>query len=469
MKTIAEQIAALEATLAEKRKEMKAVLQRSIDENRSTDTAEAERFDTLKAEVKAIEADLVRMRELERMEAVSARSVDATDKENGTARPGVNVLQLKKEPPKLDQGIRFARYVRCIGLGYRMSRPPEDICAKLYPQDDYLHGMLVKAAVPAANTLDSGWASQLVSAEGGMFAEFLEWLRPQTIIGKFGLNGIPGFTTVPFRTPLISQASGGSAYWVGEGKPKPLTSWTYAKTTLAPLKVATIAVATMELLRDSSPAADGLIRTELGRAVRERLDIDFIDPGKAAVANVSPASILNGISAIPSSGSDAEDIRADIRTLFGTFIAANNAPTNGVWIMGAETALALSLLQNPLGQAEFPGVGMTGGTLFGLPVVVSQYAVRDTEGAVVALVNASDIWVADEGGLEVRASNEASIEMDNAPTNASAPSGAVVEQTLVSMFQTNSVAFLAERTMNWARARASAVAYMTGVTWGEAS
>jgi HK97 family phage major capsid protein len=225
----------------------------------------------------------------------------------------------------------------------------------------------------------------------------------------------------------------------------------------------------MELLRDSSPAADGLIRTELGRAVRERLDIDFIDPGKAAVANVSPASILNGISAIPSSGSDAEDIRADIRTLFGTFIAANNAPTNGVWIMGAETALALSLLQNPLGQAEFPGVGMTGGTLFGLPVVVSQYAVRDTEGAVVALVNASDIWVADEGGLEVRASNEASIEMDNAPTNASAPSGAVVEQTLVSMFQTNSVAFLAERTMNWARARASAVAYMTGVTWGEAS
>jgi hypothetical protein len=56
-------------------------------------------------------------------------------------------------------------------------------------------------------------------------------------------------------------------------------------------KVAAISVVTEELLRFSSPSADRLVRDGLAGAVIARLDIDFIDPGKAAVANVSPASI----------------------------------------------------------------------------------------------------------------------------------------------------------------------------------
>ena len=68
----------------------------------------------------------------------------------------------------------------------------------------------------------------------------------------------------------------------------------------------------------------------------------------------------------------------------------------------------------------------------------------------------------------MRASDQASIEMETAPTNASA-TDRPVETTMVSMFQTNSVAFLAERTINWARARETAVDYLTGVTWGQAS
>ena len=179
--------------------------------------------------------------------------------------------------------------------------------------------------------------------------------------GRFGQGGIPNVTRVPFRVPLFTQSSGATAYWVGEGKPKPLTQWRPAGPRWSHARWRHIAVATMELLRDSSPAADGLIRSELGEAVRERQDIDFIDPGKAAVTDVSPASILNGVSAIPSSGSSAEDVRADMMALFASFLAGNNAPATGVWIMGAETALALSLMQNPLGQTEFDGIGMAGG------------------------------------------------------------------------------------------------------------
>src|SRR5690606_19619661 len=119
----------------------------------------------------------------------------------------------------------------------------------------------------------------------------------------------------------IGQTSGGAGYWVGEGKAKPLTNWGYGRTTLEPLKVANIAVATMELLRDSSPSAELLLRDELAAALRERLDRDFIDPAKSSLSGVSPASILNGVSGIPSVGTDADSVRADVKALFDEFIA----------------------------------------------------------------------------------------------------------------------------------------------------
>jgi len=151
-----------------------------------------------------------------------------------------------------------------------------------------------------------------------------------------------------------------------------------------------------------------------------------------------------------------------VRALFAAFIAANNAPDTGVWIMPATTALALSLMQNPLGQSEFPGIGMTGGTFFGLPVIVSQYVPSGT----VALVNAGDIYLADEGGIAVDMSREASLEMADNPSHDSTTPTAATD--LVSLWQTNSVGFRAERTINWARRRPSAVAHLSGVAWGAA-
>ena len=55
------------------------------------------------------------------------------------------------------------------------------------------------------------------------------------------------------RTPApIGQTGGGQAYWVGEGKPKPLTAFDFSRTPLDELKVATITVVTEELLRNQA-------------------------------------------------------------------------------------------------------------------------------------------------------------------------------------------------------------------------
>lgn len=80
-----------------------------------------------------------------------------------------------------------------------------------------------------------------------------------------------------------------------------------------------------------------------------------------------------------------------------------------------------------------------------------------------ALVNASDIYLGDEGGVDLSMSTEASLQMDNAPDNPTTAS-----TVLVSLWQRNLVGFRAERAINWARRRTSAVAYLTGVNWGAA-
>ena len=336
----------------------------------------------------------------------------------------------------------------------------------LYPHDDAVNS-IIKAAVAGGVVSDTTWAGNLVGDESTVFADFAEFLRPMTVLGKFGAGGIPSLRRVPFRTRLLGQTTGGEGYWVGEGAAKPLTSFDFSSTSLTPLKVANIAVLSMEVLRDPSPSAEMLVRDQLAAALSARLDVDFIDPDKSASANVSPASITNGITPITSTGNDADDVREDVRAIKNAFITANNPTMSGVWIMSAQTAMSLSLMVNALGQTEFPDVNENGGRFMGYPVITSEYVTQATDGHIVILANASDVYFADEGGIQIDVSREASLQMDDAPTNASgaSPTGTSV----VSLWQTNAVGMRAERTLNWARRRSTGVNWIQAVNWGEAA
>jgi predicted phage gp36 major capsid-like protein len=474
MATIAEQIASLEAKRAANVARMESVLQKAIDDGRTTEAGEQEEHDTLSQEVEQIDGDLVRLKKLQAIKVSGAKpvagvvTVERAADTRDPASPSV-ILQRREE---LAKGIRFARYAKAMGCSYLSMRsgnfrPAYDFAKSMYPRDVDLHEIFEKANVTAGGTNSTHhWGSQLVGTETSAFADFAEYLRPQTIIGKFGQNGVPALRQVPFRTALVGQTSGGSGYWVGESQAKPLTSFAFTRTSLTPLKVANIAVTTMELLRDSSPSAEAIVRDSLAGALRERMDIDFIDPAKAVSAGVSPASITNGISQTASLGNQAYSIRQDVRGLINSFVTANNPPTNGVWIMKSTTALALSMLVNGLStQPEFPGISLSGGTFFGMPVIVSEHVPDDTYGTFVVLVNASDIYFADEGEVAVDMSQEASLQMLDNPTNAS--DSPPVATSVVSLWQTNSVGFRAERTLNWARRRTEGVAVLDGVHWGE--
>lgn len=451
MATIAEQISAFESKRAANSERMKSIMDEAASEGSTLDQSQQEEFDGLSDENKSIDGHLKRLRQVEKDAMASARPVAGqTEQEGIESRTTPATVKAAKPEP----GIRFARYARCLGISRKSGRDLMGVVQDEYgTRDPDLVGV-VKAAVTAVNTTTD---NALIGNVGG-FGDFVEFLRPQTIVGRFGAGGIPALRRVPFRVPLIKQTGASTGYWVGEGKAKPLTKPAWGRTELSPLKAANIAVATMEVLRDSSPSAETLLRDDLAAAIASAIDTAFIDPTNAGSAGVKPSSITNGITPIESSGGTAAAIRADVQAAMTVFIAANNPLSAGVWVMSSSVALALSMMRTALDQPEFSGITVNGGTFFGLPVIVSEY-VTDY----VVLMNASDVWFADDGGVAVDFSTEASLEMSDAPTGSSVtPTGA----ELVSMFQTNSVAFRAERTLNWTRRRDTGVAVIDNVTWG---
>ncbi|OEO30902.1 phage capsid protein [Devosia insulae DS-56] len=370
-----------------------------------------------------------------------------------TPKAGVSIRQ-KPEP-----GLEFARFAIALAAAGGNIVHAHEIAKHRYPNERRVITSL-KAAMGAGTTTNPTWSAPLVDSYQRFAGDFVEFLRPQTIIGQFGAGSIPSLRRIPFNVSIPAQTSGGEGYWVGEGKPKPLTKFDFSEITLGFAKVANIAVLTNELIRFSNPDAELIVRDQLAAALIARLDTDFVNPAKAAVANVSPASIINGVTPIASSGADIEAVDTDIKALVATYLAANVSITGAVFIMRATTAFSLSLMKNVLGQKAFPEISLTGGSFYGLPAIVSDYVPEGT----VILANTREIYLADDGQVMVDASGEASLEMSDAPTNdATTGQGA----SLVSMFQTNSVAIRAERYINWAKRRTNAVAVLTGAAWGD--
>lgn len=460
--TLNEQIAAFEAKRAASSARMNDIQTKAVTEGRGKDEKEREEFDTLKAEVDSIDKELVDLRDLEAANRRAAKPVDPTPdpKAASISRSGNDqpaVITVRENRPV---GIGFARAAICQMRSRLDNRYIMDVAKEAYPHDQELQtylGSIQKGAVPAGTTTQTVWASPLVYATN-LASEFVEFLRPQTIIGR-----IPGLRRVPFNVRFNSQTSGGDGYWVGEGAPKPLTSFAFAADTLTYTKVAAISVITQELARFSTPSAEMLVRDALAGALIERIDIDFIDPAHAA-SSASPASLTNGLTALTSAGTSADNARTDIGVILNTFLSNNMNVSSLVLIMPNTLAMALSLMVNSLGQPEFPGLTASGGTLAGIPVITSQYAANASGGGnLVIAVNASDVFLADDGSVTIDASTEASLQMADNPTNNSATATAT---SVVSMYQTNSIALRAERFINWKKRRAEAVVYMDDVNWG---
>jgi len=230
-----------------------------------------------------------------------------------------------------------------------------------------------------------------------------------------------------------------------------LTKLAFSSETLGYSKIAGIIVLTEELVRLSNPSAETLVRADMVAGIAAFMDQQFTDPAIAAVANVSPASITNGAATAAATTNPMADILGLI-----THFSTNNIPVDGlVFILSPANALALSFRSNVDGSPQYPGIGINGGSYRGLTFITSNAVTTN----VIAL-QPSLILYADEGGVTIDASREASLQMDSAPMS---PADATT--VYVSLFQTNSVALRAERFVNWKRIGTNSVKYLTATAW----
>lgn len=449
-KTIAEQISAFEATRVAKAARMTEIMDAAAEKGETLDDAGKQEYDALDAEVKEIDDHLVRLRNQEaanKKDAVPAKGANEDDA--GKSRAGVRVEGVKANLPK---GIPFTRYALALAKsnGNLMQALAIAQANKNWHDQTPEVETVIKAAVAAGTTTDATWASPLVEYQV-MASEFIEYLRPRTIIGR-----IPGLRLVPFKVKVQRQTAVASVGWVGEGKPKPVGKGAFDSVTLDLTKIAGIIALTEELVRLSNPSAEALAREDLAGGIIQLMDQDFVDPDKTAVANVSPASITNGVTPIAATGTAYANLKADVKSIFDLFLAANISPEGMVILMRQSLALSLSLMETSLGNPIFPSLNINGGTAFGLPVVTSENIpyTEDSpqEGTPIIFVKAPDIMLADDGQVMIDVSREASIQMDSAPDDPASAS-----TVLVSLWQHNMVGIRAERAINWVKRRSAAV------------
>lgn len=276
---------------------------------------------------------------------------------------------------------------------------------------------------------------------------FVELVRPRTVLGRIRPRAIP-------ENVRIVVGGGAIGYFVGEGEPLGVSEMSFSSQAYKPSKCGAVVVTTSELSRSLTDEADAFTADDLASAVGMAIDIASLDPNNAGSGS-TPASLLFGAPAIPSTGASVAQIDADLKALS----ASVPEPARPYVVMSHGTYVFLSLLRTSGGALAYPTLSEATPRLIGAEVLTSAAARHaGSPGAgFIALMDADQILLADSGRSEIDLTDAASIQMTNTPG-----AGA---QSLVSLWQENLVAIKALRWVRWARRRDGAVGYISNVSF----
>lgn len=419
-------------------------LVKSIDTATEDERAE---YDTLESEVGELD-NQIRVSKLHQLKAATAKPVEQR------AQKPHNVFVRNADPEDKFAGQSFTRIQIAKALAMVRGESPIQIAAERWGKSHPKLVEFMKATVAGGGTGSGEWGAELAAIDGRFTGDFIEYLYGATVFDKLNLRSIPA------RVKVKGQDGAFTGYWVGESKAIPMSKGDYSDVDLTPLKVAGLTVISMELLEDSQPSAEMLVRDGLVEASSQRVDQTFLSTS-AAVSGVSPAGILNGVTAFQASGTDLAAVRADMQTLIYPYVQ-NKMATGITFVMNPATALALSWMYGSLDQRAFPDINQGGGTLNGMPVVVGDNV---TPGQIIA-IRTGDVWRIGDSGIRISMSREATIEQRDDPSGETDTPTGVTTTGLTSMFQEESVAFKVVRRINFQKRRSSAVQYIENAEYG---
>lgn len=274
--------------------------------------------------------------------------------------------------------------------------------------------------------------------------EFFNMVMERSLLGR-----MTGLRRVPFDRRMLRITSGTNGYWVAESAPVPLSKPALDGSSLRALKVCAIIVATEEALKVGGAIAENGFQRDMERAIVDTTDIALLDVGNAGAAGERPASLTYGAPSTEATSDAAADIAALLAIFDGDLGSA-------YFVTDPLTAANMALYRDASGSQVFGDVGARGGSVLGVPLLVSRASPITTNGGQLALIDPTGIaFNADRLTLESAA--HATVAMSDTPES---------DPVLVSLWQRNLTAFKSVMSANWEVQREGSVAVLTDVAWG---
>lgn len=433
------------ATIESKKGKMQGIMKKAADDGRSTDDGEEDEIAVLEAEIARLNANLTRVEGFiddaknalnDATPAAGEDPDEAAASAEGAADPAAAAKGVTVKPNHAKKGIGFAQLTKAKALAVLQQKQGNYVSPLDIAKSQGMDSRVIQALEKAAAVLDTSNSSALI-VENQLANEFIEMLRAETIVDKLSSQ----MRAAPFNATIPGMATGGIATWVGEGEAKPATNPTFSTVEIKHHKLAGIVVRTDDLLKLSSPGTDQMLRDDMIEACAALIDNTFIDTG--AQTTKRPAGVLNGATKIDHTGIAVNNYRVDLAALRAAFISNSLSLKGAYYVMSETRASDMSELTDALGNPYYRGMDAPFGekTLKGLPVIESE-----TAADVIALIKPSELYLADDGAVEIAFSDQATIDM-----------GAT---TLVNLWQQNMTAIRAERHITWAKRRVTAAAYI---------
>lgn len=353
-------------------------------------------------------------------------------------------------PPR---ALAIARYARALTMASGDRRAALAYAASQNWSDFGRIATQLKSAAAGLTTGDT--------ANAPLAVDVAEILRPLTVIGR-----LQGTHVMPFHSRLLGMSAGASAAFVPTGAAIPLSAPAFSEpAALDRKKVAGLVVASDETLRDAAPQTERALTADLFAALAAAMDEAFLDPASDGTDG-RPVSITYGGAATASTGGSVAQIDADLAAVIEDLIDAGSTLQSAAWIVHPRSAVYLSLLRGSGGAPAHPGISVAGGTLAGLPVLISAAmpVTADTDALTsIVLVDGDGVLIGDENEGELAISRSGMLEQDTEPTaDVLTPTGATATN-MTSLFQAGAAAIRAIRYVNWLPRRAVVASTLTSV------
>lgn len=279
---------------------------------------------------------------------------------------------------KGEKGIGFARFVKSLLVAKRDIVRPSEAGSKLYPKDE----RLVRAL--GESTGSSG--GYLVPPEYSI--EIIELLRAQAVVRKSGARVMP-MNSNTLTIPKIT--AGASATYIGENTNIGKTEPTLGQIQLSAKKLAALVPISNDLIRDSSAAADQLVRDDAVAALATTEDVAFIRydgtsyKPKGIYYWVNSANKFNSNDTI-----DLAHVTADLTDMIKRVKASDSKMLQCGWLFSVRTWAYLYSLLNTNGVPAFRDE-MNSGKLLGFPYQTTTQIPENLGGT----TNQSEIYFGD--------------------------------------------------------------------------